>query len=86
MSVEPSTRTYTDVAKIFRNSLLTSSSDQSDAKKKLQNIFSKLDTDHNGIITTGELRLLLEELRVAENTENPNETMDLLIEQIDVNR
>lgn len=81
----PSSRTYTDVAKMFRSGLLTDSN-QSDAKKKLQNIFSKLDSDHNGVITTGELRLMLEELRVAEDTENPSETMDLLIEQIDVNR
>lgn len=78
--------TYTDVAKMFRNSLLSDASDISDAKKKLQNIFNSLDTDHNGIITTSELRLLLEQLGIAKLTENPGRTMDLLIEQIDVNR
>jgi Ca2+-binding EF-hand superfamily protein len=78
--------TYSDVAKMLRNNLLADAKDIPDAKKKLQNIFNHLDTDQNGILTTSELRLLLEELSFAKHTENPNQTMDLLIEQIDVNR
>lgn len=78
--------TYSDVAKMLRNNLLADAKDISDAKKKLHNIFNHLDEDQNGILTTSELRLLLEELSFAKHTENPNQTMDLLIEQIDVNR
>lgn len=71
---------------MLRNNLLADTKDILDAKKKLQNIFNHLDEDQNGIITTGELRLLLEQLSFASHTENPNQTMDLLIEQIDINR
>ena len=84
--IEPTVLTYSDVVKMFRNSLLAGAADTMDAKKKLQTIFSRLDTDQNNILTTGELRLLLEELSFAQNTENPKLTMDLLVDQIDLNR
>jgi hypothetical protein len=80
------TNTFSAVAKLFRQNLLSSASDSSNVRKKLQAVFKKLDTDKNGIITTAELTLLLQELDAVKGADDPLQTLDLLVEQIDINR